>query len=186
MSCPVLNRNAPSARAWSMTASASWILTRVGAKVTSSGSAAARAGAGGAGERAGLVDDRFGFVDIDPSGRESDLERQPGVARGAASRVRLGEGAARSLARVDRLGRTVETDLDRAHRQSCQTLGGNRIESLTIGFDLELDARVAEQFGDGEEMRHDHRFAAAKHYIRHFAADQLASEVERFARSEEH
>ena len=42
ISLPVLKRNAPSARARSMTAPASWMLRRVGANVISSGSPAAR------------------------------------------------------------------------------------------------------------------------------------------------
>ena len=63
ISLPVLKRNAPSARARSMTARASWRLRRVG--------------------------------------REGDLERQSGVAHGAARGVRLGKRSAGALALVD-------------------------------------------------------------------------------------
>ena len=103
ISLPVLKRNAPSARARSMTARE--------------------------------------LVDVETGGRERDFERQAGRPHRAAGGMHLGERAAGALALVGLLGVAVEADLDRADRQRGEACGDRRVEALSVGLDLELDAR---------------------------------------------
>jgi hypothetical protein len=68
-------------------------------------------------------------------------------------------------------------------RQAGKAIGDLRIEALSVGLDLELDARLSERFGEGEKMRHDQRLAATEHHVEHAALDDLVSELQRLAAS---
>ena len=57
------------------------------------------------------LDDRVELVNIQPRGRERNLERKPGSARSATGRMCFGKGSAGPLKLVDRLGVGVEADL---------------------------------------------------------------------------
>ena len=86
---------------------------------------------------AGPLDDVLRFMQIEPGGSESDLERQAGRSHGTARCVHLGEGAAGALPAIGFLGVGIETDLHRANGQARQPLGNGSVEALAVGFDLE-------------------------------------------------
>ena len=124
-------------------------------------------------QRPGPADYCPGFVEIQPGWGKGDFEREPCLARGAASGMRFLQGPSGTLAFVDFLGIAVETDLYGPDRQPGEARGDAGIETLAIGLDLETHARRAQRFGKRQEMRHHQRLAAAQHHVRNLVAGDI-------------
>ena len=112
-------------------------------------------------------------MNVEAGRRKRDFQRQAGLPHRAARRMRLRERGARALALVHVLRVAIEAHLHRSHRQTREAGRDLPVEALTVGFDLEPDARVAQRLGEREEMGHDKRLTAAQHDVRNRVANDI-------------